>query len=69
MKVFMNTRHDSEVEHGDDITQDNTSQDGITHDYPDDIKPEESQEWEPPPGWCWACWFIKPDTCDNSSLI
>ena len=64
------TSHDSEAEHGDDTTQDDnpqddTTQDDITQDYADDISPEDSQEWEPPPGWCWACWFNKPDRCDQ----
>ena len=59
------TSHDSEAEHGDDITQDDTTQDDnphddttqddttqddTTHDDTDDISPEDSQEGEPPPG-------------------
>ena len=72
--------HDSEAEHGDDITQDDTTQDDITQDdttqddtthddttqdYTDDISPQASREWEPPPGFCWDCWFNKPDRCDQ----
>ena len=47
-------------EHGD-------APDDSTDDDPDDIKPDKSQDWEPPPGWCWSCWFAKPDTCDQHS--
>ena len=59
---------DPRSEHGgdpDDITQD--APDDNTDDYPDDIKPGKSQEWEPPPGWSWSCWFAKPDKCDQHS--
>ena len=49
----------------DDTTQDDNPQDDITQDYADDISPEDSQEWEPPLGWCWACRFNKPDRCDQ----
>ena len=58
---------DPRSEHGgdpDDRTQDEPD-DNTDDDYPEDIKPKKSQEWDPPQGWCWSCWFVKPDKCDQ----
>ena len=62
------TSHDSEAEYNPRPEHvDDTTEDDISQDDPDDIKPEEIHEWEPPPGWCWACWLKKPDTCEKHS--
>ena len=70
----VNSVHESSVDHDschgsdtDPRSEHGDAPDDSTDDDPDDIKPDKSQDWEPPPGWCWRCWFAKPDTCDQHS--
>ena len=45
-----------------DVDHSLTNQDSTP---PDAVK--RTSEWEPPPSWCWACWYNDPEKCSKHS--